>query len=75
MEDLRKSTQLLQTMKFTQEALAILQSCYESNPYPKQAIKEQLAEKFNVNVTKIYDWFVRKRRIERSIAGNVYVYE
>ena len=69
-----ESNYVKQRIKFSVEALAILESCYKRNPYPGISIKKKLSQMFNLDVKKIEQWFCRRRAEERDDSGAEYAY-
>ena len=69
-----QSQYVIQQIKFSEEASAILEGFYKKNPYPPIAIRKELSEMFNVDVKKIDIWFYGRRTKERNNAGIEYAY-
>ena len=64
-----KSNYVRQHIKFSAEAITILESWYKRNPYPDIAIRMELSEMFNLDVKKIDQWFFHRRAEERAYSG------
>ena len=65
---------IMQRIKFSEEASAILECFYKMNPYPPITVRKELSEMFNVDVKKIDTWFYCRRTKERNDAGTEYAY-
>jgi hypothetical protein len=54
---------------FREKSRTILRDSYKKNPYPSPKEKKELAEKTNLTVTQVSNWFKNRRQRDRA-AGN-----
>lgn len=60
---------------FTPEQVEMLEKAYDSNPYPDQTEKEQIALKSGLNENKVQVWFSNRRARQRKNLTNSTIYE
>lgn len=59
---------------FTPEQVEQLEQAYETNPYPDQAEKEQIAMRTGLNENKVQVWFSNRRARQRKNLTNNTIY-
>ena len=55
-----------------EKSRVVLRDSYKKNPYPSPKEKKELADKTNLTVTQVSNWFKNRRQRDRA-AGQKYV--